>query len=236
MKVESGKMLTSPLAIQLRSFTRALGLNKLIAILMGARDYEDRFGPALSAEVRLGDTVWDVGANVGLYTTMFVKVTGPRGRVVAFEPTQACFGQLEKKFSGMTRVVLNKFALGDTDGSITMAVETDPLAATHRVVSGSPAEQTVLVEIRSGASVVSADPEIFPNVIKIDVEGHEGAVIDGLKPLLDDHRLHCIGIEVHFGILAERGESWRPKSMEQILVSSGFTLRWTDVSHLLATR
>lgn len=229
-------MLTSPLAVRLRSFTRALGLNKLITTLMGARHYEDRFGPALSAEVRLGDTVWDVGANVGFYTSVFAEATGPLGRVVAFEPTQACFSQLEHKFPSMPGVVLKNIALGDADGKITMAVETDPLAATHRVVSGSQTGQTVSVEIRSGASVVSAAPEIFPNVIKIDVEGHEGAVIDGLKPLLSDQRLHCIGIEVHFGLLDARDESWRPKSMEQTLVDSGFHVRWTDASHLLATR
>lgn len=49
-------------------------------------------------------------------------------------------------------------------------------------------------------------------------------------------RLHSIGIEVHFGVLEERGESAQAKQMEQTLAHNGFTVRWTDRSHLLATR
>jgi hypothetical protein len=54
--------------------------------------------------------------------------------------------------------------------------------------------------------------------------------------LLDDPRLRCIGIEVHFGVLDERGESARPKQIEQSLLQHGFRVRWTDPSHLIALR
>ncbi len=76
----------------------------------------------------------------------------------------------------------------------------------------------------------------FPNVVKIDVEGHEGAVLDGMADLLKDVRLRCIGIEVHFGLLAERGELYRPKEMEATLRRHGYRLRWTDPSPLIALR
>ena len=84
--------------------------------------------------------------------------------------------------------------------------------------------------------MVASEPELFPNVIKIDVEGHEGAVMDGMYSLLPDRRLRCIGIEVHFGLLDERGESAKPKQMEHTLLQHGFRVRWTDPSHLLAVR
>ena len=185
----------------------------------------------------LATQVWDVGANVGLYTTSFLEATGDGGHVVAFEPTTACFGQLRERFNGSSQVTLKNMALGDADGMISMAVDADPLAATHHIVSGRPeGVGMVAVEVRSASSLVQDTPDLFPNSVKIDVEGHEGAVLDGFGPLFIDKRLHSIGIEVHFGLLEERGGSARPRQMEQFLVRSGFNVRWTDPSHLLATR
>jgi FkbM family methyltransferase len=36
--------------------------------------------------IREGDTVWDVGANIGAYTGAYLGLVGKRGCVVAFEP------------------------------------------------------------------------------------------------------------------------------------------------------
>lgn len=229
-------MLTSPIAIRLRSFARQLGLNRLISGFIGGGRYENRFGPAFCAEMRKGDTVWDVGANVGLYTSLFVEAVGQHGKVVAFEPTTACFSSLKGRFAGAPTVELRNFALGDADGTIAMSVEENPLGANHKVVIGSGTERVSIVEVRTGASLVELEPELFPNVIKIDVEGHEGAVLNGLSALLCDRRLHCIGIEVHFRLLDERGERELPMIMEKALVNKGFCVRWTDPSHMLATR
>ena len=208
-------MLSSPVVVKIRSMTRKIGLNKLIGqMLIGSR-YEDKFGPAFKACIRTGDTVWDVGANLGFYTAAFLDATGKTGRVVAFEPTAACFDELRGRFTNPARVALKNMALGDADGTISMAVDADPLAATHHIVSGnSSAAGLVAITVRAASSLIKESPDLFPNAVKIDVEGHEGAVLDGFGALLADKRLHSIGIEVHFG----------------------FNVHWTDPSHLLATR
>lgn len=231
-------MLTSPWFVYLRTLTRKFGLNKLVGRLIAGSRYEDRFGPAIRREVRPGDTVWDIGANLGLYTIEFLKGVGSSGQVVAFEPVAACFAQLRERFADLVQVKLKNVAVGGADGQINMSLGVDPLAATHRVVESDAGggEHIVQVEVRSSVSIVTEEPELFPNVVKIDVEGHEGAVMDGMQSLLLDQRLRCVGIEVHFGLLDERGESARPKQMEQILMQHGFQVRWTDPSHLLAVR
>lgn len=230
-------MLSSPLVVRVRSMTRKIGLNKLIGSLLIGSRYEDKFGPAFKACIRTGDTVWDVGANVGLYTAVFLQATGQTGHVVAFEPTAACFDQLHGRFTDPARVTLKNMALGDSDGKISMAVDADPLAATHHIVSGNTSGAGfVAVDVRAASSLVKEASDLFPNAVKIDVEGHEGAVLDGFGPLLADKRLHSIGIEVHFGLLDARGESARPRQMEATLLRNGFNVRWTDPSHLLATR
>lgn len=230
-------MLTSPVFVGLRSLARRLGVNKLLGRLLQHGRYEDRFGTAFEAVIRQGDVVWDIGANVGLYTKVFLERAGINGQVVAFEPTGDCFQVLTDKFSSHERVILKNMAMGAEDGTVSMALEQDTLAATHRVVLERPVGDEYLeVPIRSAASFVSEFPGFFPNVVKIDVEGHEGAVLDGFSKLLPDARLRCIGIEVHFGLLEGRGESHRPRQMEQAFSSHGFTCRWTDPSHLFATR
>lgn len=230
-------MLTSPLAIRCRTVARKIGLTRVLSALLSRGSYEDRFGQALLAAILPGDIVWDIGANVGFYTEVFVEKVGDRGRVVAFEPTAECFEVLCKKFAGDSRVIVHEVALGASDGKVSMVMEPQALAATHRIVlSGRSNGPVIEVPIRSALSMVREFPDCFPTVVKIDVEGHEGAVIDGFSSMLMDERLRCIGIELHFGLLDERGEPGRPKEIEQTLTAHGFKIRWTDPSHLLAMR
>ena len=76
----------------------------------------------------------------------------------------------------------------------------------------------------------------MPNAIKIDVEGFELEVLQGMGPYLAEPTLRMIGVEVHFGILKERGIAYAPQRIEQLLVHNGYRVRWPDNSHLLAVR
>lgn len=229
---------SSPLYVRLRNVTRKLGLNKLAALLFFRGEYEDRYGARLLEEIRPSDTVWDVGANIGLYTSQFSERVGDGGLVVAFEPVPACFAALER-VRGRASIYPVNAALGAADGELTIALEEDALATTHKVVdcvrTGSRLGVTD-VPVRSGESFAAEHPELFPNLIKVDVEGFEGEVYTGLKSLLDDVRLRCVGMEVHFGILRERGEADTPRALEKGLVEHGFRVEWTDPSHLVAIR
>src|SRR4051812_6379508 len=57
----------------------------------------------------------DIGANVGDFTADFLSIY-KNGRAFCFEPVQATFDQLTKKFSAEKRVVLERCGLGDVDG------------------------------------------------------------------------------------------------------------------------
>lgn len=204
-----------------------------------AGGYENRFGSRLLAEIRVSDTVWDVGTNVGFYTQKFADRIGDEGRVVGFEPVPACFANLEKVACGKREIHPVNAALGATDAHLTMALELDALAATHRVVEGADMgsyDRFAEVWVRSGESFAAEHRELFPNVIKIDVEGFEGEVFSGLRPLLDEERLRCVGIEMHLGLLQKRGEPDTPGKLEEGLKQHGFRVEWTDPSHLIALR
>jgi len=228
---------SSQLAMFLRRTARTFGINGLIANLWSRGGYEDRFGPALEAEIRHGDIVWDIGANVGLYTTIFLERAGATGKVVAFEPTSACFSQLSAQCGKSSNAILINAAMGEADGLISMVINSDPMAATHQVVtSADTTQRSVNVQVRSADSFCGERPELIPTVIKIDVEGHEGSVLDGMHNVLSNPKLRCVGIEIHFGLLDERNESHRPRQIEATLKKHLFQPRWTDPSHILATR
>ena len=232
-------MYSSKIVIIIRNLTRKIGLNKLIGGILPRDGYEDKFGTALLELVKVGDCVWDIGANIGFYTSRFSECVGSEGMVIAFEPVPACFIALKERVKNIPTIQTVNVAMGAKDGEVLMELENEDLAATHRVVSLSiqPAgTKTCTVEERSAVSIIEEHPEWFPNVIKIDVEGYEGLVFDGLDAFLKDSRLRCLGIEVHFRLLEERGERDRPWLIEQSLKHNGFKIRWTDSSHLIALR
>lgn len=231
-------MISSSIMIQLRNFTRALGLNKVIAGFLSSKKYEDRFGDTMIKQVKPGDIVWDIGANLGLYTEKFSVQVSPTGKVIAFEPVPSCFDELHKKYDLNRLVVLKNIALGAKDSTASMNIESNPLAATHKIVDAEniTSVNTTLVKVSSADSIISLDPDIIPNIIKIDVEGYEGQVLDGMKNLLKQQKVRCIGIEIHFGLLNERHEANRPQAIENLLKEHGFLVSWTDLSHIVATR
>ncbi len=73
-----------------------------------------------------------------------------------------------------------------------------------------------------------------PNVVKLDVEGAEGDVLEGLQSALAGVRAAMI--EVHFGIFTREGRTGEPQRILELLRVHGFRLRWVDPSHLLASR
>lgn len=239
MKTSLSEIYSNPLLATVRRITRRIGLNRQIERVMGSRGYENRFATAILSQVKADDCVWDIGANVGWYTTQFAEYIGSHGTVVAFEPVPSCFAALENIVGHIPTVYPVNLAIAETDGMVSMALATDALSATHRVVSSdkqSDTTGTCTVMARSAISVLDQHPEWFPNVVKIDVEGYEGFVVDGMQPILNDMRLRCLGIEIHFKLLEKAGEKDRPYKISQTLKQNSFDIRWTDPSHLIAYR
>ena len=223
---------TSSPVIALRNIGRVLGINRL---LVGAfpRGYEANYNARLSECISPGDTVWDIGANIGLYTVQFANLVGASGLVVAFEPSTVNFLRLAHTCQSLRNVELQPFGLGKADGNIRFHQGADDLGATSRVCeAGEPGE---VVEIRVGDDLIAKGLSA-PNVIKLDVEGFEGEVLTGLSKRLLSPELVAVGVEVHFGILHDRGLGSMPRQIEQMLRDVGFRIDWPDVSHILATR
>jgi len=217
-----------------RSLGRTLGLNKWIASFLMRDGYEAGYDRLLLAELAPGDCVWDIGANIGYYSKLFSQCVGKEGTVLAFEPSPLNFARLSAACRDLKNVSLVQLGLGREDAKVSFRQGVDSLGATSRIVDHGPGE--FVVDIRSGASLIDRGAALAPNAIKIDVEGFECEVLEGLGNHIAAASLRTIGVEVHFGLLKERGLAEAPREIEALLHRSGFIVKWIDSSHILATR
>jgi FkbM family methyltransferase len=226
---------TSKFVLLLRDVGRSLGLNKFLVLILNGRGYEKFYDTALHTQLKHGDCVWDVGANIGYYTSTFAKQVGPNGKVFSFEPSPVNFHKLKESCKLLSNVKLIPFGLGNYNGEMAFYQGDDDLGATSRFHKYENS-RSIKVPVHSGAYIIENGIALIPNVVKIDVEGYELEVIKGLEQILIDTRIRCIGLEVHFKILNELGFKDAPIILESTLKNFGFSVSWPDMSHLIAVR
>lgn len=226
---------THATVVAARNIGRMLGVNKAFASLRSGGGYELSYDECFSKQLRPGDCVWDVGANIGHYTAQFSQAVGPQGQVIAFEPSPHNQIRLTERCSELTNVAILGIGLADQDGSLPFDQGEDDIGATSHI-SAHASATSLLVPVRTGLGVIAEGLAPLPDAIKIDVEGFELEVLQGCGAVLADPALHIIGIEMHFAILSSRGLDRAPAEIEKLLRRSGFRLTWPDSSHLIATR
>ena len=231
------KYMTGSLALSIRNIGRAVGLNRLVSKIISSDHYEEKFERGMLNLIQDGDVIWDIGANVGLYTEKFLDQVGSSGQVCAFEPAPGAVQILVDRFKGKENVRILSYAMGDVDGEVEMLLdENDPASVVNKIIDAKSDVRGKMVKVRTANSVVISGEVPLPNVIKIDVEGYELSVVKGMEPLLVNDNLRCVAIEVHFGLLNDRNEGFAPKEIEHTLTKCGFCVKWTDPSHIVASR
>jgi FkbM family methyltransferase len=156
---------------------------------------------ALQRLIRPGDVVYDVGANIGLYTR-FIAHFGA-SQIIAFEPMTENRKLLALNVVGLP-VQIVPFALADQDGEEDFQVDDmmSGSAALDRVTGGLASagrRQYGLPPLTERVGVTRLDglPQLPPpNVIKIDIEGAEAMMLRGAIESLQRYRPRLV-IEMH---------------------------------------
>ena len=145
-----------------------------------------------------GATVFDIGANVGLYTIFLAKSVGTRGRVIAFEPQAQNHKHLSENIAlnNLNNVMAVQKALG-ASRSIGRLVRGDIIGNYSLVSSSSISTNAEDVEIVAGDDFAFGNELPIPYLIKIDVEGFELAVVKGLHETLCNPGCQVVCIELH---------------------------------------
>lgn len=145
---------------------------------------------------------WDVGANCGQSVP---KILARYGYVHCFEPADESYAVLAAAYGDNERVTLRRAALSDESGGITLCVDPDKISTGQLVtanqfpeaVSEDPSWSLRPVPSFTGDMYLSIFyPVAPPEFVKIDVEGHEMHVLNGMRETLFRHRPALL-IEIH---------------------------------------
>ena len=170
------------------------------------------------SELRAGDVVYDIGANIGLFTC-FAATTIPDGTIIGFEPHPVNADRLRENLSmnGGSNYQIMEYALSNVDSKGYLHVSESQLGAGRSSVS---VEGDVCIQQCKAESLIDDDLIPPPTVVKIDVEGAELRVLEGFGSHLDDIRtLFC---EVHPKEMRSFGDT--PEELEALLESRGLTI------------
>jgi FkbM family methyltransferase len=155
-----------------------------------------------------GATIVDVGANWGYFTLVTAAAVGPAGRVIALEPEPRLHAALEHnvRLNQFQHVTTAAVAASSIEGTLTLAGYRDHDAnrGVSRVIDGSSAERpSYRVAATTIDTVTAGCPRV--DLVKIDVEGAEDAVLAGMQVGLSTGRYRAVVLELHPALLRARG-------------------------------
>lgn len=174
--------------------------------------YEPEF-QELFRLMRLRDSVCvDIGANLGLHTVDLGSLAGPSGEVYAFEPSSHNFELLKENvvLNGLANVRAHHAALSDREGTARLRLSRTNFGDHQLAAGGSaagPAGEFEEVRVLTGDAVLSKVAAGRVQLIKIDVQGHEYQVLQGLKTTLERNSDAFVMMEVAPGPLKNAGSS-----------------------------
>ena len=200
----------------------------LAIFLFGA--FERPTVAACRRHVRPGDVALDIGANIGAHTLRLAQLVGPSGRVFAFEPTTFAYRKL------VANIALNPELAPRITAEQMILVETVDRRLPPQLYSSWPltaagdvhAQHRGRLMSTTGARALSLDEYLgstrVPSValIKLDVDGHECAVLRGAIDSIRHFR-PLILLEVAPYVLHEVGHELR--DLVEIVRSLGYELR-----------
>ncbi|MFE6779082.1 FkbM family methyltransferase [Streptomyces sp. NPDC057702] len=145
----------------------------------------------MEGRLRPGDVLVDVGANVGYFSLLGSGLVGPEGRVVALEASPVSHGRVLRHIAvnGIENIRAVNAAVSDREETLTFVLASSRNTGANSIVPyDGPAESTFDATAYPLTELLEADEIARARVIKIDVEGAEGAVVRGLLPALDRMR------------------------------------------------
>jgi len=165
-----------------------------------------------------GDSVVEVGANIGAHTVGLAKAVGARGRVDAFEAQRVCFSFLEAQIAlnQLHNVHAHHLAVGQHTGQLWVPIVDYAEYGNFGgiALSPSPAEKSEPVD------VVTLDNQIGDRhctLLKVDVEGMEEEVIRGATKLISQN----------FPLIyVENDRVEKSKSLVALILELGYRIWW----------
>ena len=159
--------------------------NQLGLVLNSVEPHLQKF---LEKNLKKGDTVLDIGSNIGYTSILMSRLVGKDGNVYAFEPMSQNLAILHKNISlnNCKNITVIDKALSDKNGEIDFftPLNGEELSMSS-MVWGNGIKDWKKQLVKTICLDDNADlKDLSPKLIKIDVEGAEGIVVTGMQKLI----------------------------------------------------
>jgi FkbM family methyltransferase len=166
-----------------------------------------------------GDTVVDIGANIGCFTVMAASIVGPSGRVISIEPEPESYKLLchNIQLNNLSNVTALNLAISDKNELIELHVSPNSqLTSVFAEVDKREVEgEIIMLEGRTLERILDEMKINQVQLIKMDCEGSEYGILESLTPILAS-RIKQISMEVH-EVLGHK-----PHEITHVLTKLGF--------------
>ncbi len=152
--------------------------------------YHERYEADLVQRLLNDDEVFgDIGANVGYFTLVAATALNHRGRIIAFEPGQNAYARLTENLALNPYRNIQTFSVAVTDreGEAVLHLTGDIADSSANLYQAAAAQAGQEVCRTVGLDQFLREENLpVPDLIKLDAEGAELAVLQGAKGLLAD--------------------------------------------------
>ncbi len=128
-----------------------------------------------------GDTIIDVGANIGFYAQLFSRWVGPNGKVYCFEPDTNNYHRLLQTTQNLNNVRTKNAAASNTTGQLEFYTSPDK-NVDHRAYAPDTFATKYTVDCVRIDEFLGPSTKV--NILKVDVQGFEMQVYKGLEKIL----------------------------------------------------
>ena len=150
-------------------------------------EYERPVQEAITSQVRTGDVFYDIGANLGFFSVLVGRLVGNTGAVYAFEPVPANVSVLRRnaRLNALNNIAVLRIACSNRVGRSELLLAHHVGGAVLKS-SGVPPDLagSLMVDTSSIDSLVESRRIKPPHFVKIDVEGAEMDVLQGMESVL----------------------------------------------------
>ena len=174
--------------------------------------------------VKPGDTVVDVGANIGYISAILAGAVGSKGKIYAFEPNPIIFPQLRtlaKASAGRIEAFQSAITDKSENGVTDFYIVSDHSMWSSTVIEGDGSGlDRIQVPSISLSEFIANGGLSRVDFIKIDVEGGEADVLRGASQFLTDGGKPIIMCELAASLVSVRTQSFA--AVERLLVDFGY--------------
>jgi FkbM family methyltransferase len=148
---------------------------------------ELKYKALMKSLIQPGDTVLDIGTHIGYYTLMFSQWVGNNGRVISFEASKKNYDKLSNNIrrNNFHNIMAVNAAASNKDEERNFYISDDGNAGSNSLYPhGNNMKKESIKAVDTG-KLLAHETSTPPRLIKIDVEGHETAVLKSLEPILN---------------------------------------------------